>query len=242
MSLAVEVKNINTDKNDMTVELLEASLFSRQWQLTHLIATGCKSDPLLQRERLHLVLKAKRILQDLSEEKVNHSLLKITETDYSKLVATAPPHSKFIMDGAPVFHDTNDTLLSHDKKKRAGLIESMFVLRWKVDDKSNGRTAIGQQCLWIDCFSKALSHDIIRTPADNTTLQIDECDSKSDFTEANKKVKKDNVVMFDLEHSSQIIHNFKERKICLIPITLNVVNCYGVPVKVFIDMTKQKNR
>lgn len=242
MSLAVEVKNIYTDKNDTTVELLEASLLSRQWQLTHLLATACKSDPLLQRERLHLVLKAKRILKDLHEEKVNHSLLKITETDYSKLIATAPSYSKFVMDGIPVFHETNDSLLSQDKKKRIGLIESMFVLRWKVNDKSNGRIAIGQQCLWMDCFSKALSRDIIRTPADNATLQIDECDSKPDFTEANKKVKKENVVMFDLEHSSQISHNFKERKICLIPITLNIVNCYGVPVKVFIDMTKQKNR
>lgn len=242
MSLAVEVKNVYTEKNYVTVELLEATLFSRQWQLTHLLATGSKNDPLLQRERLHLVLKAKRILQELPEEKVNQSLLKITDTDYKAYVANAPPYSKLVMDGAPTFYETNDNLLSHYSKKRTGLIESMLVLRWKVNDKSNGRIAIGQQCLWMECFSKALSREIIRTPADNTTLQIDDCDSKPDFLEPNKKAKKGNVVMFDLEHSNQIRHNFKERKICLIPITLNIVNCYGVPVKVFIDMTKQKNR
>lgn len=242
MSLAVEVKNIYTNKSDVTVELLEASLLSRQWQLTHLLATGCKSEPLLPRERLHLVLKAKRILQELPKEKVNHSLLKISDTDFRKFVANAPPYSKFVMDGAPSFHETNDTILSQDANKRTGLIESMFVLRWKVNDKSNGRVAIGQQCLWLDCFSKALSLDITRTQGDSTTLQIEDSDSKLDSTEANKKVKKDNVVMFDLEHSSQISHNFKERKICSIPITFNIVNCHGVPVKVFIDLTKQKNK
>lgn len=244
MSLAVEVKNIYNDKNDLTVELLEASLFSRQWELTTLIATGGKSDPLLQRERFHLVMKAKRILQELPEEKVHHSRLKITDIDYTNLTANAPPYSKFILDTTPSFHETNDTLLSqfYKERKQTRLIESMFVLRWKVNDKSNGGVAIGQKCLWLDCFSKALSRDISRAPSDNTTLQIDEYDNKPDYAEPNKKPKKDNVVMFGLEHSNHINHNFNERKICLIPITLNIVNCYGVPVKVFIDMTKQKNR
>lgn len=57
-----------------------------------------------------------------------------------------------------------------------------------------------------------------------------------------KIIKKDNVVMFKMEHSKQINHDFNERRLCIIPVTLSIVNCYGVPVRVFINMSKQKNR
>lgn len=239
MTLAVEVKNISEQQNDMSIELLEAVLLGRQWRLTTLVATGCKNDPLLPRERLHFILKAKRILDSLPEGVVDHSHIPISDIDYRKFTADALSYDKFMIDGKPTFPETNE-VLTQKAKDRTGLIQSMFLLRWKATDKTTGRVAIGQECLWLDCFSKPLSKP--RSATEPIPLQLDEYDSKPDYDDPSKKVKNDNVVIFGLEHSSEISHDFNKRKICLIPITLNIVNCYGVPVKVFIDMTKQKNR
>ncbi|XP_050555044.1 trafficking protein particle complex subunit 8 [Spodoptera frugiperda] len=243
MSLAVEVKNIFNEKGeDLTVEVLEASLLSRQWRLTGLVAARGAADPLTSREKLHFVLRARRILSELPEEKVEYTCVKINE-HHPDAVANInePPYSKFVVDGQHSYIDAPDAALAQEMSgKRTGLIQSMFVLRWKVHEKTNGKTAVGQHCLWLDCFTKAISREKEYIPGE-VPMPLDEYDSKLDVRDTNKN-KKDNVVIFRLEHSNYINHNFNEMKLCLVPITLNLVNCYGIPVKVFIDMTKQKNR
>lgn len=241
MNLAVETKNTYSgERSDVTVELLDASLLSRQWRLTHLLATGSKNEPLVSRERLHLVFKARRILETLPENKVDHSNIRISDLEYQKYLSKIPPFSKFVMDGVPTLCETNDSLTLPSKTKAPSLVESMFILRWKLTYRGSGEVAIGQHSLWLECFSRALSRDVI-PKVEPTTLQIDDYD-KPDYQDLTHKNKTDNIVIFGLEHSNRVDHNFKERKICLIPVTLNVVNCYGIPVKVFIDMTRQKNR
>ncbi|CAH0695186.1 unnamed protein product [Spodoptera exigua] len=243
MSLAVEVKNIFNEKGeDLTVEVLEASLLSRQWRLTGLVAARGAADPLTSREKLHFVLRARRILSELPEEKVDYTCVKINENHPDAMAnINEPPYSKFVVDGQHSYIDAPDVALAQEMSgKRTGLIQSMFVLRWKVHEKTKGKTAVGQHCLWLDCFTKAISREREYIPGE-VPIPLDEFESKLDVRETNKS-KKDNVVIFRLEHSNYINHNFNEMKLCLVPITLNLVNCYGVPVKVFIDMTKQKNR
>lgn len=244
MNLSVEVKNIYSEKSDeVTVEILEASLLSRQWSLVGLVAARGASEPLNSREKLHLVLRARRILTSLPEEKVERSCVKIADGHPDAIAdINIPPYSNFVMDCQPSIIDSSDASVLQDTNTGAGLIQSMFVLRWKVLEKSKGHSAIGQHCLWLDCFTKAVSHDKEIVPADAVSLQLDDYDSKLNLQDTNDKNKKDDVVIFRLEHSNHINHNFKEMKLCLIPITLNIVNCYGVPVKVFIDMSKQKSR
>lgn len=239
MTLAVEVKNICEQQNQLSIELLEASLLSRQWRLHALVATGCKNEPLLPRERLHFILKAKRILDALPERVVDHSQIQIAESNYKKV--TAESYDKFVTDGKPVFPETNDALVTtQTTKEKTRLIESMILLRWKATFKDTGRVAVGHECLWLSCFSKSLCNEIPRPPTEPAAL-LDDCD-KLDVDDPADRAKNDNVVVFALEHSNKISHDFMKRKICLIPITLNIVNCYGIPVNVFIDMTKQKNR
>lgn len=244
MNLAVEIKNIFGERNEEVVaEVLEASLLSRQWRLAGLVAARGAPDPLASREKLHFILRARRILSPLPEGKVEYSCVKIAE-GYPDAIPdiNVPPYSKFIMDSQPSFIEAPDTAMSQEAAKRKGLIQSMFVLRWKVQEKSKGRSAVGQHCLWLDCFTKAISREKEVITGDLSPIQLEEYESKLDLRDSNNKNKKDNVVIFRLEHSNHINHNFKEMKLCLVPITLNIVNCYGVPVKVFIDMSKQKNR
>lgn len=246
MSLAVEVKNIFNEKGeDLSVEVLEASLLSRQWSLTGVVAADCAADPLSPREKLHFVLRARRILTALPEGKVEYTRVKIAENHPDAIAdINVPPYSKFVVDGQNSFIDAPESAMAQEmSNKRTGLIQSMFVLRWKVHEKTKGKTAVGQHCLWLDCFTKAVSREKEYVPGEvSPVMQLDEYDSKLDLRDSNTKTKKDNVVIFRLEHSNYISHNFKQMKLCLVPITLNIVNCYGVPVKVFIDMSKHKNR
>uniref|UniRef100_A0A2A4K057 Uncharacterized protein n=1 Tax=Heliothis virescens TaxID=7102 RepID=A0A2A4K057_HELVI len=243
MSLAVEIKNIFNEKGeDLSVEILEASLLSRQWSLTSLVAARGAAEALQARDKLHVVLRARRLPQP--PPRLAHTRLKINHHDPDAEPAiNVPPYSKFVLDGQHSYIDSPDSAIAQDTSdKRTGLIQSMFVLRWKVHEKTKGKTAVGQHCLWLDCFTKAISREREYIPGEVAPIQIDEFDSKLDLRESNTKTKKDNVVIFRLEHSNYINHNFNETKLCLVPVTLNIVNCYGVPVKVFIDMSKQKNR
>ncbi|XP_037298483.1 trafficking protein particle complex subunit 8 isoform X2 [Manduca sexta] len=244
--LAVEVKNVSGEKSkDMCVEVLQAALLSRQWSLTGLFAASQKDDLLMSRERLHLALKARRILNELPQGEIHDSSLNMIDghPDCAESITTSP-YSKFIMESRRSWLDNLDVDFIQDfTQKRTGLIRSMFILRWKVHDKVKGTTAIGQHCLWLECFTKAqLGDNDFLSINSNPSIKLDEYDSKPDLSEDNKKNKKDNMVIFRMDLSKHITHDFNLRKLCIIPVTLNIVNCYGVPVDVFINMSKQINR
>lgn len=119
----------------------------------------------------------------------------------------------------------------------------MFILRWKAYNKKTGRTSIGQSCLWIDCFTKTISRQREKLLIDLPhAFHIDDIDNRLDFNENKGRSEKNNFIIFRLEHSKYIDHNFKTNKLCTIPVIINIVNCYGSPVSVFIEMSKQKNR
>ncbi|RVE48393.1 hypothetical protein evm_006954 [Chilo suppressalis] len=237
MFLAVELKNVCGEKEqEFNIEVLEASLFSRQWRFTGFTTVANRVDMLASHERLHLIFKAQRILENLTEGKVEHTCLKLNEE--SKVNLTQ--YYKYISDFKPSFLENMD-LPTENPTKRQALIQSMFVIRWRARNKTVGRTTIGQHCLWLDCFTKAASRKKEPIPTDMPALQLDDSDNKSDLMDPKQKNRKDNVV-FQLEHTNMIQHNFKQRRLCLVPITINLVNCYEVPVKVFIDMSKQQNR
>ncbi|XP_069359904.1 trafficking protein particle complex subunit 8 [Maniola hyperantus] len=243
MHLSVEIKNICNEKDDnVTLEVLEASLLSRQWKFTQLTTAIDSDNTLISRERAHLILKSGRILGDLPEGQIEYSCLKIAKNHpESKDDINKPPYSKFITDDTPSLFDMVDT--SENKEERGGLIRSMFVLRWKAHIMKTGRAAIGQHCLWLHCFGKTLSRERERLPLDaSNALQLDNIGTRMDLHETKGKSEKNNVVVFRLEHSNHINHDFKVNKLCMIPVVINIVNCYGVPVKVFIDMSRQQNR
>lgn len=236
----MDIKNVFNDKDEeVTIEILEASLLSRQWKLTDLTAARNKNDHLMSHERLHLIFKAMRILETLPEGKVDYSRLKVSNTSVANDDINVTPYSKFIVEYKSSLSDFPEP--PSKDKKNSGLIQSMFVMRWKAHYKSKGKSTIGQHCLWLNCFTKAESRERHHMPIDVPTLQLEDYDSKIELSETTKK-NKDNVITFRLEHSNNIIHNFNQRKLCLVPITLNIVNCNGVPVEVFIDMSKQQNR
>lgn len=240
LNLAVDIKNVfNDNDEEVSIEIMEASLLSRQWKLTELTAARNKNDHLMSHERLHLIFKATRILEIPPEGRVDYSRLKVSSTPAANDDINVTPYSKFIVEYKSSITDLPEPL-SRDKKN-SGLIQSMFVMRWKAHYKSKGKTTIGQHCLWLNCFTKAESRERHHMPIDVPTLQLEDYDSKIELSETKKK-NKDNVITFRLEHSNNIIHNFNQRKLCLVPITINIVNCNGVPVQVFIDITKQQNR
>ncbi|KAI5640554.1 trafficking protein particle complex subunit 8-like [Phthorimaea operculella] len=240
MNIAVEIKNVYSEKDEqVALEILDTYLISRQWKLTDLMAARNKDDPLMSHERLHLVFKARRILEALPEGRVEATRLKVTNNPDTTDNSTIPSYTKFVVEYKPSFLDITDTTVQ--EKKTAGLIQSMLVVRWKFSNKTRNRSTIGQHCLWLDGFTKAESRERIHTPIETPALALDELDSKTDISDG-KKRNKDNVVVFRLEHSNQIKHNFNQMKLCLVPITINIVNCYGVPVQVFIDMSKQQNK
>ncbi|XP_023939464.1 trafficking protein particle complex subunit 8 [Bicyclus anynana] len=236
MNLTVEIKNICNEKQDnITIEVLEATLLSRQWKLTNLTTSVDSANSLISRERAHLILKSARFIEEIPEGQVEYSCLKIAKhqpectDDINK-----PPYSKFVTDDAPSLFDFIDT---ENNKDIDGLIRSMFVLRWKAYNKKSGRTTVGQHCLWLQCFGKSLTHrqKVIDVP---NVLPLD-IDTRTDSKE---KTENNNVVVFKLEHSNYIDHDFKVNRLCMIPVVINIVNCYGVPVKVFIDMSRRQNR
>lgn len=241
MSLAVEVKNVSNEKNtDVTIEVLEASLLSRQWKFTDYVSAARNNSDalLLPREKSHLVLEATRVNNDSIEGKVYWSSLKIAKgSPDSEANIDVPPYVKFVVEYKNSFVEDEDYFTRDGKLQGSGLIQSMLVVRWKLHDKTNGKTALGQHCLWLECFAKVTSSERDHTGLD---ISLDESDIKTDLLYDRPKTKKDNVVLFYMDHSPQINHNFDRRKLCTIPITINIVNCYGVPVKAFIDMSKKK--
>ncbi|XP_060805731.1 trafficking protein particle complex subunit 8 isoform X2 [Amyelois transitella] len=242
MCLAVEVKNISHDKDqNIEVKVMEASLLSRNWRLTDLTAAKDRDDPLSAHERLHLIFKASRIFGDIADEKVEYSCLKISKGHPESVPdINQPPYSKFLLDSNS---SITDPIVTEKENNEPGLIRSMFVLRWLVHDKMRNRTAIGQHCIWLECFTKTLSNDKENISPHLPSLHLDEAiESQSELLEAKKKTNTDNAVLFKLEHNRKISHNFTEKKLCVVPITINIVNCYEVPVEIFIDMSKQPNR
>lgn len=236
----MDIKNVfNETDEEVSIEILEASLLSRQWKLTDLTAARNKNDHLMSHERLHLIFKAMRTLETPPDGKVEYSRLKVSTTLAANDDINVTPYSKFIVEYKSSINDVPEPVAKN--KKNSGLIQSMFVMRWKAHDKSKGKTTIGQHCLWLNCFHKVESRERHHMPIDVPTLQLEDYDTKVELSET-KKNNKDNVITFRLEHSNNIIHNFNQRKLCLVPITINIVNCNGAPVQVFIDMTKQQNR
>ncbi|CAK1539980.1 unnamed protein product [Leptosia nina] len=240
--LAVEVKNICNQKEDhnLALEVLEVSLLSRQWKLTDSTTALEANNSLIARERLHLILKAVRIFEEQPEGHVEHSCLKMAKgVPESAKSLTKPPFSRFVLDYVPSLLDNYES--PHQRDVRTGLIRSMFILRWKTHNMESGKTTIGQHCLWLDCFTRTISRNREKVP--DLNMPIDDFDSKLDLlTDVKEKPETSNVVILRLEHSNYVDHNFKKRKLCVVPITINIVNCYGDTVQVFIDMFKQQNR
>lgn len=238
--LAVEVKNICNDEN-VVVEVLEASLLSRQWRLTGLTTVADKINPLAIHERLHLIFNGRRIFETLPDEKVEHTCLQVAKPVLDNLDSNLALCFNFITDFKPSYLDNTDIGIHETLQKRQGLIQSMFVIRWRTTNKSTGKSTIGQHCLWLECFAKTVSRNKDLLSSDLPMLQLDDGDNKKGTKDPKQKDRKDNVI-FRLEHCDTIQHDFKHRKLCLVPITINIVNCYGVPVTVFIDMSKQQSR
>ncbi|XP_063357938.1 trafficking protein particle complex subunit 8-like [Cydia amplana] len=239
MNLVTEIKNICGEKDDdVSIEVLEASLLGRRWRLTGMIAAAGKYQVLRSREKMHLVFQASRIFDFPSESKVGWSGLKIAtgQPDPEDNIAVSP-YSHFVTDYATSIDNMEANGTSDTK---AGLIQSMFVVRWKAHHRTKGTTVNGQHYLWLDDFTRVLSRER-EVVSPDAPLQLDEYEIKLDPHDTRKK-NKDNVVVFRMEHSNLISHNFEKNKLCLVPITINIVNCYEVPVNVFIDMSKQTNR
>ncbi|XP_072943715.1 trafficking protein particle complex subunit 8 [Epargyreus clarus] len=243
LRLAVEVKNIcNEKEEDVSVEVLEASLLSRQWKFVDLTAAIDGNDRLISRERVHYIFKAKRMTEEVPDERVEYSSLKLSKDDPESAVdVNVPPYSKFVTDFSPSIMDSIETNAENAEKRNTGLIRSMFVLRWKAYDKLNDTTAIGQHCVWLECFTRVISREREQLTTDPSSIQIEDF-GKAKLHDIKEKNEKSNAVILKFEHSKNIDHNFKTRKLCLIPIVINIVNCYNVPVKVYIDITKQQNR
>ncbi|CAH0724853.1 unnamed protein product, partial [Brenthis ino] len=241
MHLSVEVKNIcNEKEEDISIEVLETSLLSRQWKLTDLTTAIDTNNSLISRERVHFILKSIRIFDTLPEGHVEYSRLKIApHLAESRIDINKPPYSKFVTDEISSPFEVSDP--NQDGQKKVGLIQSMFILRWKAYNKKTGRSAVGQHCLWLDCFNKTLSHEREKLLMD-IPMQLDDIDSRLELHETKGRSEKNNIIIFRLEHSNYIDHNFKANKLCMVPVVINIVNCYGVPVSVFIDMSKQQNR
>ncbi|XP_068626862.1 trafficking protein particle complex subunit 8 [Battus philenor] len=243
MSLAVEVKNVCNEKDeDITVEVLEVSLISQQWSLTKLIAAPNTDAALIPRERIHYILKAKRLFDEIDKDRIDYSCIKVGKNHIESIDdIKSLPYSKFLLDSLPSVEDITEPNYSEMevKKDGVGLIHSMFILRWKAHDKIRNRTVVGQHSLWIHCFTKAMSIEKDYLP--DLPIQVDDSENKN-LNGTKDKSDNNNIVIFKLEHSNYVNHNFMLRKLCLIPIVINIVNCYGVPVTVFIDMTKQQNR
>ncbi|XP_047506030.1 trafficking protein particle complex subunit 8 isoform X2 [Pieris napi] len=235
---AVEVKNISNEKEEnISLNLLEVSLLSRQWKLTDITGVLDVNSSLIARERLHLIFKAVRIFDDVPEGEVKNSCLKVSNDVLPNVDSVNKlPFSKFVLDHVPSLLDNFDSPNNHGD--RTGLIQSMFILRWKAYNNKSGTTTIGQHCLWLDGFSKTISRN--REKIDHGL--VDDLESKLELSDTKGKSEKSNVVILRLEHSNYVNHNFKRTKLCIIPIAVNIVNCYGVPVNVFIDMFKQQNR
>lgn len=244
MHLSVEVKNIcNEKEDDISIEMLETSLLSRQWKLTDLTSALQTNNSLISREKVHFILKSVRIIDTLPEGHIEYSCLKLApHLAESKLNIDGPPYSKFVTDEISSLFDTPDPV--YDIERKTGLIQSMFVLRWKAYNKKSGRTSIGQSCLWLDCFTKTISRYREKLLMDLPhAIKIDDAvDSRLDVHENKGKTEKNNFIIFRLEHSNYIDHNFKINKLCMIPVVINIVNCYGSSVSVFIEISKQKNR
>lgn len=229
LCLTAEIKNVSDDKYPVSIELLEVSLLSRQWQLTNLVAARDKTESLAPKEKMHIVLEGVRLYNP--PECVHASRLQISSnTPETQHTISDPPYSKFVVEYKDYFIEDDDYGIP--QKKIKGLIESMLITRWKSKDTA-GKTVIGQSCTWIDCFVKPSQE---KEPI-NLEIPLGDFDSQTDII---CKKKLENVVIFKLEHTSHIGHNFSEKRICKIPVTINIVNCYDVPVKVFIDMSKKK--
>lgn len=237
MCLAIEVKNVCKDNlANTSVEILDASLLSRQWKFTDVTISPHSNNILMSRERSHIVFNGRRILEELPEGIVNHSNLKIAKYYDTQDNFNLLSFSKFVIDGLPSVIDAIEPI-NPETSKRTGLIQSMLVLRWKACNKDTGKTVVGQHCLWLDCFTKNSTSN----PQSSISSPLGTLDSKNTMKDHHKN-ENNNVVIFKLDHSDSIDHNFKTNRICMIPIVINVVNCYGDPVTVFIDMSKQQNR
>ncbi|XP_061385966.1 trafficking protein particle complex subunit 8 isoform X3 [Danaus plexippus] len=243
MHLSIELKNVcNEKEDDITLEVLEASLLSRQWRLTDSRHSSEIDNCLISRERIHFILKSTRIFGDLPDGRVEYSCLKFAEHHpETKDDINKPPYSKFVTDYMSPLLENLESIQS--PANTSGLIQSMLVLRWKANNRKTNRRVVGQHSIWMDCFTKTLSREREKLPIEVTSgVQLDDLDSATDITDVKSKNDNNDLVIIKVEHSNHINHNFKANKLCLIPVVLNIVNCQGSPVTVFIDMHKQQNR
>lgn len=246
MSLSVDVQNDGEIKDLTTsLEILEASLLSRQWKFIDFIVSKDKSDALILHEKMHLILRGKRITDLLEDGKVLCSSLKINQKHPESLPnINKPPFSKFVLDYKSSLNDDFDVAPYGKVNKSAGLIQSTLIIRWKmqVQYKEETRTALGQSYIWLDCFTCTRTSESLNANLRNEMLSTLNFEENDDDLLVGKKTgqKKEDIVVFRMEHTDNVDHCFQKRKLCVVPVTIHFVNCYGVPVKAFMNMSTKR--
>ncbi|GBP06533.1 hypothetical protein EVAR_70210_1 [Eumeta japonica] len=244
INLSTEIKNIGNSKDTtICIDILEASLLSKQWRFTDSVKALKCNNTLSLHEKLHLILRGKRYKDSLSERKIEWSSLKISKSQpESQSNVNVAPYSKFVVDYPSPFEGELEALDQDDGKIKQGLIQSMLVVRWKALIKVADftRTAIGQHYTWLECFNTKLFNIEVNNMTDVPSLKFDQ-DYNTDTYNTSEEKYKGGTVMFRLQHTQNVDHNFKTRKLCLVPVDIHIVNCYGVPVKTTIDMSKRES-
>lgn len=228
-----------------TLEILEASLLSRRWTLRDVVA-GRNKHALAPHERAHLALRAHPLPASPSEGTVAASGLKISRSPEAAPDVAEPPYSKFVVDYATSISDDADA--DALERRRAppgdGSIRSTLVVRWKMRYDSNGeqRSVVGQSFLWLDRFPSATASRKLGSslPNEMSSLSFERTEGRGDALVGVEESREDDAIAFKMEHSIDVSHDFKRRRLCVVPVAIDFVNCYGVPVRAFMNLSSKR--
>ncbi|CAG9855344.1 unnamed protein product [Phyllotreta striolata] len=211
LALAMKITNLNKVHNSVLTQitLLNIGLLSKYWTLTKDIATP-KYINLHSQESAHILLKAKRLVKNTSEYSTVplNADRKSIQNMSKQFLAFAKKSEKPLL----TMFDDFDSL--HFKENKDGIL----LLQWQalVIEDSKKRIVCGQTNIPIEINRK--DENVIQMERILSDTFIDINDKTITEEETAQSAQKQ--ISYNLIHPPVIVHDFREKKVCIVPVKI----------------------
>lgn len=222
LALSLKVTNLNKVFNTILTEisLLKVALLSSYWLLLNEILVP-KQFTLNSQETVYNVIKFKRKIQ---KETFYSELPLKTESSLPERAGLAYLHfaeknNRFRVN---IFEETDAELMSKTS-------EAILIVEWQatVVDAGNKRIAYGQSQIAMEEFKNEIEE---KSDYDGNFFYDDSkmLESDSDNSKENLELEKlQKQVTYNLLHPPNVIHNFHQKKLCIVPVKLMLHSVVG---------------
>ncbi|XP_067001319.1 trafficking protein particle complex subunit 8 isoform X2 [Anabrus simplex] len=248
LNMVFQVKNCNQvyDPVMTEVSLVQVSAASSLWRLAEILAMP-KEVRLQSQEMVHLVLKACKQHGENKDE-TQFSDLPLDDSSMLESVRANPFVDFFncFLDSRNISGEIPDNSIeSHGAKEAltASLLDITVILRWQacvMAGQGKKRIALGQHHLRIEGVGKPSVWPPDLTQAATAALHTQpdgplrifgpeavSSQSSSSVVPYPSLDILQKLVTYSIQHPSQIAHNFKQSRLCVVPVQMQLQNCSG---------------